>query len=99
VLAGCRCEAGTDCVLEDVLDRPGQVLVVLDEPRREAVAEEVAPAPVAAVERLRVGSVEALQAVREPPELGLDHEVVVVRHQAEGVDAPIVPTGVAREQP
>jgi len=54
---------------------------------------------VAAVERLRVGSVEALQAVREPPELGLDHEVVVVRHQAEGVDAPIVPPDLAREQP
>jgi hypothetical protein len=48
------------------------VVVVLDNPGREALAEEVAPALVAAVEGLRVRSVEAVHAVGEAPELGLD---------------------------
>ena len=46
-------KAGANGVLEDVLDDGGEVTVVFDDPRREAVAEEVAPALVATVERLR----------------------------------------------
>jgi hypothetical protein len=67
------------------------VLVVFDDPGREALAEEVAPALVAAVKGLRVGAVQAAHAVGEAPELGLDDQVVVVRHQAEGLDPPVVP--------
>jgi len=74
------------------------VVVVLDDPAGEALAEEVAPALVAAVERLRVDAVEAVHAVGEAPELGLDDQVVVVRHQAEGVDAPVVPLDGLSEQ-
>src|SRR5690242_1150295 len=92
-------EAGADRVLEDVLDRRGEVAVAFDDPGGEAIAEEVSPAFVAAVERLGVGAVEALEAVGEAPELSLDDEVVVVRHQAEGVDAPVVPLDLAREDP
>ena len=92
-------EAGADRVLEDVLDRRGEVAVAFDDPGGEAIAEEVSPAFVAAVERLGVGAVEALEAVGEAPELSLDDEVVVVRHQAEGVDAPVVPLHLAREDP
>ncbi len=91
-------QAGPDGVLEDVLDRCGEVAVALDEPGGEAVAEEVAPALVPAVERLSVGAVQALQAVREAPELRLDDEVVVVRHQREGMNAPLVPLDFAGEQ-
>jgi hypothetical protein len=83
-------KACPDRVLEDVFDRVGEVVVVLDDPGGEARAEEVAPALVAAVEGLRVDAVEAAHAVGEAPELGLDDQVVVVRHQAEGVDAPVV---------
>jgi hypothetical protein len=96
---GCRCgEAGADGVLEDVLDGVRQVAVAFDDPGREAVAEEVAPALVAAVERLCVGSVETPQAARESPELGLHDEVVVVRHQGDGVDAPPVALDLARQE-
>jgi hypothetical protein len=91
-------EAGADGILDGVLDRGYQVAVGFDDPRREAVAEEVAPALVAAVERLGVGAVQALEAVGEAPELGLDDEVVVVRHQREGVDVPAVPLDLAREE-
>jgi hypothetical protein len=66
------------------------VLLGLDHPRGEAVAEEVARAVVAAVEGLRVDAVQPLEAVREAPELRLHDEVVVVRHQAERVDSPPV---------
>jgi hypothetical protein len=55
-------QPGADRVLEDVVDRRGEVAVALDDPGGEAVAEEVAPAPVAAVERLGVGAVQTLQA-------------------------------------
>jgi hypothetical protein len=56
-------EAGPDGVLQDVLDRRREAAVAFDDPRGEAVAEEVAPAHVAAVERLGVGAVEALEPV------------------------------------
>jgi len=67
------------------------VVLVFDNPGREALAEEVAPALVAAVEGLGVDAVEAAHAVGEATELGFDDQVVVVRHQAEGVHAPVVP--------
>jgi hypothetical protein len=91
-------ETGAEGVQQDVLGGGCEVAVAFHEPGGEAVAEQVAPAPVAAVERLGVGAVEALQAVREAPELGLDYEVVVVRHQAERMDAPVVPLDLSRQE-
>ena len=74
------------------------MVLVFDNPGREALAEEVTPALVAAVEGLRVDAVEAAHAVGEAPELGFDDQVVVVRHQAEGVDPPVVsPDGLGKE--
>jgi hypothetical protein len=74
------------------------VLVVADDPGAEALAEQVAPAAVAGVEALRVASVQPLEPRGEAIELGLDHKVVVVAHQAVGVDAPAVALGDAGEQ-
>jgi hypothetical protein len=74
------------------------VVFVLDNPGREAFAEQVAPALVAAVERLRVNAVQALHSGGEVLELCLDDEVVVVRHQAEDVDSPVVAVDHGREQ-
>jgi hypothetical protein len=91
-------EATADRFLEHVLDRAGKVVVVFDDPGREALAEDVPPALVPPVVRLRVRAVEPLQPVGEPPELGLDDEVVVVRHQAEGVNAPVVALDLPREE-
>jgi hypothetical protein len=51
----------------DILDCRGEVAVAFHDPGGEAVAEEVAPALVTAVEGLGVGAVEALQAVRQAP--------------------------------
>lgn len=91
-------EAGSDGVLKHVLDRACEVVLVFHDPGCEAVAEQMAPPLVAAVERLGVGAVEPLEAVREAPELGLDDQVVVVRHQAEGEHAPVVTLDLAREE-
>jgi len=61
------------------------VVVVAHLPEREAVAPEVAAAPVLRVEALRVAAVDAVERVREGVAEALDDEVVVVRHQAERV--------------
>jgi hypothetical protein len=74
------------------------VLLALDHPRREAFAEEVAPAFVPPVERLGVDPVEPAHPFGEAPELGLEDEVVVVRHQAERVHAPVVALDLLREE-
>jgi hypothetical protein len=75
-----------------------EVLLVSREPGGEAFAEEVAAAVVAAVERQRVGAVQAVYAVGEAPELGLEDEVVVGGHQAEGVAAPVLPVDFRGEE-
>jgi len=65
------------------------LLVARDGARPEAVAEEVAPAAVLEIERLRMVAVEELHAGRQLLAPGLDDQVVVVRHQAERVAAPV----------
>ena len=74
------------------------MLLVSRQPGGKAVAEEVAAAVVAAVERQCVGAVQAVHAFGETPELGLDDEMEMSRHQAEGVAAPVVPADFGREQ-
>jgi len=78
-------QVGSDRVLEHVLARPSEMLLVTDRERSEAVAEEVAAAGVALVERLRVDAVQLVETARELPEQRLDDHVVVVWHQAEDV--------------
>jgi hypothetical protein len=74
------------------------VLFALDDPGREAFAEEVAPALVLPVERLGVDAVEPAHPLGEAPELGLEDQMVVVRHQAERVHAPVVAFDLLREE-
>jgi hypothetical protein len=62
------------------------VLVVSHLPEREPVTPEVPAAAVLRVEPLRVEPVDAAQRVRERLAGAFDDEVVVVRHQAEGVN-------------
>jgi hypothetical protein len=83
-----RDEAGFHRVREDVLDRVSEVFVVLDDGRRETVAEQVSLTFVPTVELLRVDPVHALHAGRERRERTLDDEVQVRVHQAPGDDAP-----------
>ena len=67
----------------------GEVLVALDEVGLEAVSEQMAFPGVALVEALRVPPVEESGAGAELDLGCLDHEVVVVSHQAEDVDVPV----------
>jgi hypothetical protein len=54
---------------------------------------------VARVEPLRVPAVQPLEACRQLRHGGLEDEVVVVRHQADGVHAPVVLADDDPEEP
>jgi hypothetical protein len=83
-----RAQAGADRILEHVPTRCGEVTVVVEYPRVEASAEEMACAGVAPVEELSVDAVEALEASRQGLPGGRDDEVIVRPHEAERVAAP-----------
>ena len=74
------------------------MFVPLDEPCAEAVAEQMPPAAVLVVERLGVDSVQALHAGGELLACRRDDQVVVVRHQAEHLAAPLVAVDARVEQ-
>jgi hypothetical protein len=94
-----RAQAGTNRVRHDVAADGGELVLVFDLSTPEALAEEVAPAAVASVERLRVAAVELLEPGRELRDGRFHDEVVVVRHQAEGVQAPVVLADDEAEEP
>jgi hypothetical protein len=83
-----QAEARADRILEYVLARGAQIVVVLDEPGREAVTEQVAGTVVPLVEPLGVQAVEAVHAVGEVGPSRVGDDVVVGVHQDEGVDVP-----------
>ncbi len=87
-----------DGVPQHVLDDAGEVVVVNDAARAEPVAEEVSLSFVLAVELLGVDAVDAVEPARECRLCRLDHEVVVVAEQREGMHLPSVCVdGVAQE--
>jgi hypothetical protein len=77
-------------VVEDVLDRVAVLLLGLDHPRPEALAEDVMLAAVACVEGLRVLPVQVAHPVRQVRLRRLDEQVVMVAQQAADVEAPAV---------
>jgi hypothetical protein len=74
------------------------VVVVFDQARAEAVAEQVAPALVPRVEALGENPVQSLHPRREVLTERLDDDVEVVVHEAEDVDAPAEPPGDEHEE-
>jgi hypothetical protein len=72
-------------VRDDVAADGVKLVLVLDLPAPEALAEEVTPADVASVETLGIAAVQLLEACGQLREGRLQHEVVVVRHEAERV--------------
>jgi len=74
------------------------VAVFLHDDRVKAPLEQVSVPPVAAVEALRVGHVEAPHTAAEIGVRGLDDEVIVVVHQTVGVAAPALLLDFAPEQ-
>jgi len=74
-----------------------EVVLVFDDPGREAVGEQVSETAVAFVELLRVAAVQQLEPAREPLPRRVEDEVVVRRHEAEGVDRPVEPVDAAPE--
>ena len=87
-LLGPRAETCAHGIREDIVDRRGQVLVAVDDPRGVAIAEQMSAALVPSVEGERVGSVQPLHAARHRLDARLQHEVVVSRHQAVRVETP-----------
>jgi hypothetical protein len=65
-------------VFEDVPAGGSEVVFVVDDPRREPVAEEVTRSTVTPVEPLRVDAVQALYTRGEPVARGLQDDVIVV---------------------
>ncbi|HVM17976.1 MAG TPA: hypothetical protein VM290_10385 [Gaiellaceae bacterium] len=92
-------EAGADGVVEDVVDGAGQLLLGLDDAAGEAVAPQVSPAAVRAVEALRVDAVQALHPEGELLAGAFDDEVVVVAHQAERLHRPATALDDLEEDP
>jgi hypothetical protein len=64
----------------------------------EPLAEQVAAAVMSAVEGQGAGAVQEVHALGEPPALGLDDQVLVGRHQTEGVAAPAAALDFGGEQ-
>jgi hypothetical protein len=79
-------ESRSHRVVEDVVDRPLEVILVVDDPRREALAEERALAFVPCVVLARVVAVQPVERRGEHLVRPLDRHVVVRVHQAVGVE-------------
>ncbi len=86
----CGAESCAYGILDDVTARLGEVALSFDDSRRESAREEMAEAAVSLVEALSVTPVQALEAAGEIAPGGVQHEVVVRRHETEGVDCPAV---------
>jgi hypothetical protein len=91
-------EARADGVVDDVAARGAEVALAAHDPGGVAFAEEMAAATVTAIERLGIDAVQSVHPVGETPELRADDQVVVVRHQAEGVAAPVVALDLVRQE-
>ena len=79
-----------DRVVDHIVERVCKLLVGLDQDCVVAATEQVVLASVAVVESPGVGAVEVAHAGGQVRLGGLDDEVVVVSHQAPGVDAPVI---------
>lgn len=88
-----------DGVVQDVVDGVAEVALGVDDPRREACAEEVAGALVPQVEAERVRAVEPLDAGGELRLRRVEDEMDVVVHEAEGVAVPPVAVDGRSEAP
>jgi hypothetical protein len=77
-------------VVDDVLDRVVVLLLGLDHPGPEPLAEDVVLPAVTGVEGFRVLAVEVAHPVGEVGGGRLDEQVVVVAHEAPDVEAPAV---------
>jgi len=79
-----------DRVVDDIGERRFVLLLGLDEFRPEPAAEDVIAATVSTIERARVLAVEVAHAVGEIRQRRFDDQVVVIAHQAAGVQLPAV---------
>lgn len=97
-LVRARAEPGADGIRHHVAADGAQLLLGGDRLHGEAVAEQVSPTPVAEVEPLRVARQQVVHPAGEARRLGLDDEMEVIAHQAEGVHVPAVPIDGLGEQ-
>jgi hypothetical protein len=79
-----------DRVVDDICERRFVLLLGFDQFRPEPAAEDVVAATVSVIERPRVLAVEVAHAVGEIRQRRFDDEVVVISHQAAGVQLPAI---------
>jgi hypothetical protein len=79
-----------DRVVDDVRERRFVLVLGFDQFRPEPAAEDVVAATVSVIERPRVLAVEVAHAVGEIRQRRFDDQVVVVAHQATGVQLPLI---------
>jgi hypothetical protein len=79
-----------DRVVDDVRERHFVLVLGLDQLRPEPAAEDVVAAAVSVIESPRVLAVEVAHSVGEIRQRRFDDEVVVIAHQAAGVQLPAV---------
>jgi hypothetical protein len=77
-------------IADDISAGPGEMFFGFDECQPVAARKEISAPIVPFVERLTVEAVEPLQAPRQRRVRNANDEVVVIRHQAEDVDEPLV---------
>lgn len=85
--------------MDNVVEGDRQLFVTLDRLRPEAPAEHVVSAAVPVVEPTSVVTVQIAHPLREVRTRCLDDEVIVVSHQAGGMDAPAVALPHAIQNP
>jgi hypothetical protein len=76
-----------------------EVPVVFDQLRPEAPLEDVALVPVPPAVPLSVAAVQVLHSIRDGRLDGRDEQVEVIRHQAPGVQLPVVALERLVEEP
>ncbi len=80
-------QPGADWVVENVVGRRGEMVLVADDPRGKPLGEEVTTAAVARVVLSRVDAVQPAKCLGEVSRGALDDQVVVRSHQAVRMDA------------
>ena len=85
-VVGLEAELGPNRVVPDVHARARKVLVVPQNTGVEPVLKQVADSLVPPIETLSVKAIQLVEAMRKPVKLRLDDQVVVISHQAVGVN-------------
>jgi hypothetical protein len=94
-----RTDSSPDRIQDNVATRFAKMLVGLDDNASKPLPKGVVRASSISVRPAGIAAVEIAHSLRESRLGGMHDDVVVVRHQAPGVDEPAVPDRDPREHP